>query len=1775
MMSARASRAIARGAEAREVECCTTLGEHAMLRRAGPVAPEGEPPMTRRFVPLLLLVLALLLPAPAPAFQMPGLETDANAYQAGLTRRSPAGGTPQQRAQAEARARAAEARNDWAAAVAAWEDRIAAGNANADHWLSLANAHLRRNPPAPARALQSAWFAFMQVPSGPPEVPSLLVMAEALRRLDRPLFQLQALEEVVERAPDDPAHREALATARRAAGVLVRRLRTEPDAEPARACLDFTTPPARRGDWQPVDWVRAEPALPGLAVVKESDALCIVGVPWGATTRLTLRAGMPGEDGLRLNRDTTVSVAMPNRASRIAFDNRAFILPRGQEARVTVATINVAALSLKLVRVGERNLVNLTRNWRPGEQMEQWIAENAGDELGRVVWEGRADLPRAEPNRLTRSALPLPEAVRNAGPGMYVLLAQPGDGTPQRYAIGAAAVLPIIATDLGVTAWRGPQGIAAQIRGFTDARPRAGVRVALLARNNDILAEATTGEDGLVRFAAAMSRGSGPLAPVALHAFQGDDFAALDLETASFDLSDRGASGRPHPGALDAFVWLDRGIYRPGETVQVGALLRDAAGQPVDLPARLRVRRPNGQVFHQSVPARLGGSAFVVPVELSPSAPMGAWTVEVLADPDAPPIGTTTFKVEAFVPERLEVTAGPASGALVPGQPFNLPVTARFLYGAPGAGLTGTAELRLSTDDAPFEQWRGWRFGLMDETFAPDLQSFEVPETDAQGRATLTLNLASAPDTTRPVKADVTLLMSEPGGRTSGTRLTLPVRSRGTLLAIRPAFQGGAVNADAEAAFDVAAVNPDGQAIAANLRLRLVRERPDWRIVMRESLARYETVWRDEAVDSTDLAVTPAQPGRFARRLPFGRYRIEVTEPNGLAIASYRFRAGWAGEQAAEVPDRVDVAADRRAYAAGETARLRITPPFAGRASVAVLTDRVVSLREVEVPEAGAEVDVPVDAAWGPGAYVAVTVFRAGDAPANRPGRALGLAWLGLDPAARRLEVAIEAPDLVRPRGRVEVPVRLAGMAGGNAMLTLAAVDEGILRLTDFRSPDPVEHFLARRRLGLDIRDDYGRLIAPAEGEAAALRQGGDGMDAAGMLQIPQRVVALFSGAVRIGPDGRAVVPLDLPDFAGELRLMVVAWDGARVGGAARPMTVREQAVAEALLPRFLAPGDEARLPLLLHNVELPAGDFTVTLGASGAIELAGPAQLRQSLAAGARAQPMTAIRATVAGEGVLRLAVTGPDGFTTEREASITVRSSRAPVTEVAVRNLAPGEQAPVPLTSDRYIAGTWRATVSWGAPVRYDSAALLASLRRYPLDCLEQAASRVMALAFAPANPDTAQDDAGLLGRAIASVLDRQRYDGRFGFWSAEGNVHQWASLYAVEALLRARAAGATVPQAALEEALRAIEDGLDLSWDGAEALASHAYRVHVLALAGRNRLGAARRLAEQVNDLPTPLARAQVAAAFARAGDRVRAEQLFAVALANPARNMWYGDYGTATRDALATALLLKESGVAQDRLPALLGRLPGADFTPANSNTQEQAWAIAAASVLGRDGRPARITFNGQDRPVQPIITLPLNAPGNATNRGDQPVVQSVAIVGVPTSPLPAASQGLRIARRFYDLAGQPLNLDALRGGTSFVLLVEARATTGERHETMILQGLPAGWEIAGRLPAGDVPGMAWLGTLTEALSIPARDDRFAAAVELTPEQPLARLAVRLRAVTPGRFELPGLEAQDMYRPGVHARQNVARILVLGPDDPVPAPSAPTPAPAGSQGRGNTR
>ncbi len=1168
---------------------------------------------------LLLAALSFLVCGVAWAddFALPGLEADSSAYARTLTSRFPAGGTPQARKQAEQAAAAALRKPDWAAAAAAWESRVAQGDATDAQWLSLAEAQLRRTPPDANRALQAAWQSFSAANAGAPEVPSLLLMAEALKLLDRPAQAILALEAAAERSPDNKAIAQKLDETRRATGILVRRVATEPEAEPPRACIGFTVAPARRDDFHAEDWVKLEPPVQGAAITREGDLLCVSGLPSGATTRVMLRAGMPGESGLSLVKDTSLAIAMDNRRPRIDFDTRLFLLPRGQTPAIGLSTVNLSTVKLTLSRLTERNVVAFVRNAKLGQSVNSWDADKIGEQSGRIVWQGSADIPKWNPNRTAHTALPMPDALATTGPGLYALIVRAGDGTPN----APTAVQMILRTDFAPTVWRGPDGLTVQVRSYSDVRPRAGASLRLLAENNEILGETTTDADGVGRFAAPLLHGEGPVAPRALEVLGGDDYTMLDLSSAAFDLSDRGVTGLPHPGPLDAYVWLDRGIYRPGEIAQVMALLRDNAGRPADIPVHVVVKRPNGQVFLDATPARTAEASVHLPLQLSNGAPAGTWTIEVKADPEQPPIGRTEFRVDAFVPDRMAVELATAPGPIVPGRPYSLPITARFLYGAPAAGLTGQAQMRLLMDPAPFPALAGYRIGLIDETYAPDSKELALPDTDAQGRSTLAIDIPRAPDTTHALKASITAGVNDPSGHASLASAEIPVRPAGRLLGIKPGFADDAIDAGGEAAFDIAAVGPDGARVAARARLRLVRERPDWRLVMRGSLARYETVWRDEPLQTRTIDVPAGTPFRFAQKLDFGRYRIEVLEDGGMAATSMRFRAGWVSADNPDVPDQVDVSADRKAYAPGDTARIHIAPPFAGEATLLVLSDRVHAVRNLSVSAGGSDVDVPVSADWGPGAYVTVHVFRTAADAKSRPGRAIGLAWVGIDPGVRKLPMAFEVADKYPPRARAAIRLRTAP----GAWVSLAAVDEGILRLTNFVSPDPSNHFLGRRRLGLDIRDDWGRLIAPPDGAATSLRQGGDEGSFA-LPDIPQRTVTLFVAPVQAGADGVVEFPLELPDFNGQVRLMAVGWSGTRLAAAAADIFARDPLVAEPLLPRFLAPGDRARLTVLLHNLDLPMGEQVATVSVEGPLAIEGKARLAATLNIGAQALPFTTL---------------------------------------------------------------------------------------------------------------------------------------------------------------------------------------------------------------------------------------------------------------------------------------------------------------------------------------------------------------------------------------------------------------------------------------------------------------------------------------------------------------------------------------------------------------------
>lgn len=1591
-----------------------------------------------------------------------------------------------------------------------------------------------------------------------------------------------------------PADREAVP----AGELRYRRMLVESKGDISEACLVFSSALDDTGAVAYADYLKLPTGLHAAIRIKGAR-LCLSGLPFGGEHEVELLAGLPGAKGEKLKEPFQLSVGFGDRPSSISF-GPGFVLPREAPDGLPVTTINVDRLDIKIFRVGDRMLARMDTGIFDQREAHSYREEDLAGDKGRQVWSGT--MPVAGPrNEAVVSLFPLAETIGKSEPGVYAVIAANPDAARTEtehnvYAIKhKRAIQWVVHTDIGLTSFKGDDGLTMVVRSLATAKPVYGARLTLVAHNNDELAVTTTNQDGKAHFAPGQMRGTGGMAPVMVMAYVGGDFNVLDLRRPDFDISDHGIDGRAPAGPVDAFLYTERGIYRPGETVELAALLRDAQGDALkERQAVVKVMRPDGKEHRQYTISDRGGGAGHVSVPLPVSANRGTWEATAHIDPKGKPIGRVSFEVQDFVPQRLGLTIGERPKPIRPGDPLSIPVEARFLYGAPASALAAEAELMVEADPAPFPAHKGFRWGVEGDRFASTRVTLEAGETNAEGRTTVTGRLPSGITSSVPLRAAISIAVREPGGRSTGEHTFVPVKLQPVSLGVRPHFDGS-VREGQEAGFDVIAVDETGQRIArSGVDYRLLRDNSTWQWFRAARTWQYERVVREIEVAAGKVDTSAELPAVVRQVVRWGGYRLVLTDAASGASTSIRFHGGWYGEATADRPDRLKVASDRSGYQPGETAWLHIDTEFEGEAELVIANEVVHETRSLHMPAGGTDISVNVKPEWGAGAYALVTFYRPfSEKLGHAPVRAVGAAWLGLDPARRTLDVAIGNPERIGPRGPIAVRVKVAG--GKRPFLTLAAVDQGILQLTRFKTPSPAAHYLSKRRLGVGMRDDYGRLIRGLTGQSDD--QGGDAAGGKGLDVVPTRTVALFSGIVAVDDTGTATIPLDIPDFQGELRLMAVAFDDTKVGSAEARMTVRDPLVAEVILPRFLAPGDKGRATVLLHNVDGTGGDYRVAVKARDAVD-GGTAERTIALPTGGREIFTVPLDGRSPGIGGVELRVAGPNGFAVSRSWPIQVRPPQLPETRQSVDTMLPGTEAVLNASLlDGVMPATGAVAVSLSRWQGLDVAGLLRWLDRYPYGCLEQTVSRALPLLYfndvalmAGALQDTKID--ARVQEAVDNVSSMQTTEGNFnmwGQWSSEADP--WLSVFALDFLSRAVDKQFDVPLATLERGRQWLASG---AFHNSRSDV-RAYAAAVLARQGKANAGDLR----YVHDVTPPksaMALAHLGAALDAVGERARAASAFGqarnaladrTALERTAasrtsdpfarapvdaavqalRNQLL-PYGSHLRDVYAVAAVAAASGRAA-MVPAVLEAGGALDAQVESTTTQEKAWMLLAAAEMGRNAGMVGAEVNGAAVGAGDPVSVPVSHDDLARgvhlrNSGDGPIFRIVSVEGVPSEPQPAAGTGVTVAKSLFNLAGQPVDPGAVRRNDRVVVLIEGTATERVDGDYAILDLLPAGWEIEGVLKP-EQPGYAWLGKLSETQMRQARDDRYIASVHLPshetdrrqPYSPLRRHEMKnyafrvsylVRAVTPGEFTLPAAVAEHMYAPRIKARTAMGGLVV---------------------------
>ena len=892
------------------------------------------------------------------------------------------------------------------------------------------------------------------------------------------------------------------------------------------------------------------------------------------------------------------------------------------------------------------------------------------------------------------------------------------------------------------------------------------------------------------------------------------------------------------------------------------------------------------------------------------------------------------------------------------------------------------------------------------------------------------------------------------------------------------------------------------------------------------------------------------------------------------------FSVGWGTSGTSDRPDQIQMGGPSDPVKAGGSFTLDINAPYAGQAELVIANEKIRLIKPLTLVEGGSQITLPFDPDWGDSVYALLTLYTPRDIQTRPvPRRAVGISYIQRDRSERILDVKIDAKPLIRPRQSYKIDVDIGNIPSGEqAYLTLAAVDEGILRLTKYSSPEAAETLFGKKALGIDIFDDYSRLLNANLGAPAIANSGGDSLGGEGLTVVPTRTVALFSGPVEV-KRGSAKVSFEIPPFNGELRLMATAWTKSAVGSASQPMTVRDEVPSLIGLPRFLAPGDVADATVSVDNVDGASGTYSASLSSSGVI--ASNASFQTKLSKGQREEGILQLSAGEIGVDEIFLDVKGPRKYSTRTDYPIQVRTPFRPITQQKWVTLAPGESFDLTASDVPFeaVKGTLDVDVAFTSMAGLTPLPYVKSLSQYPYGCTEQTVAKALPLIYADKLGGVEAAPRLQIQKAVNRILNRQDAQGAFGLWrEGDGKARAWVGVQTTFFLQEANSRDYIVPADSLKKALRAMKEisrmprypnvnyrfspnvyedtQLDRT---AERTESAAFAHYVLARAGQGDLSAMRyHFDHHSKSMRTPLAHAYLGGALELMGDKRRAKLAFEAGLEAVGYKNRRDYYQSPLRDIAGLFALATETGQADIKETALPLFSKNLDEDK-NLNTQELGYVILAFKAFAETAKPVNVAARNAElssKQTAHFYDKDLADNPSFTNQGDGTVYASVTYSGAPkTAPTPM-SNGFKLDKTVYNMTGDVIQASSLKQGERAIIRVTFSSTERNTRMAVIADLLPAGLEIETVLGPEDGQAQnsrdesgpySWLGKLSEFTLKEARDDRFVASRD-TYRTDIYRAAYIVRAVTPGRFVFPGAVVEDMYRPEDRAITQTKRLTI---------------------------
>jgi len=1485
----------------------------------------------------------------------------------------------------------------------------------------------------------------------------------------------------------------------------------------------------------------------------------------GETYTVNVAKGAPALDGTLLERDFSSRIQVPDLPPSVTFASVGAFLPREGSGNIELKTTNVDELVVEVEQVFENNLVYFLTGGYNTQYNNYTTDPNF---LGRRIFFKEKELTYQK-NEELRTTVDLGGIIGDTARGVFVVSARHKE---QRWIRDSR---PAMLTDIGISARLADDYLMVWVHSLDDTRPISRAGVTLISKNNQILIEGKTDSRGLVTFDHLKSATDG-FEPYLVTVEKDGDLSYLLFADCLLPTSDFEVAGRPYlADGYEAFVYPDRGIYRPGDTAHLVSIVRGAGDETVKpFPYIVEVRDPRGREFKSYRVTAGERTMDAVDFEIPTFAPTGRYAVIARIGEDYI-IGQTDIMVEEFMPDRIKVTATTSKYIYAAGDTIDIEAEAKFLFGPPAKGHRVSGSVTIESDLFKPSGWSKYSFTSEERKFSRKEIKLADTVLNDSGRFNYAAAVPEAPGAPSSLKGLIAVAVTETGGRTVGAYREITLHPYDRYLGMKLNLEGYADPGHPVTA-DVIALNAEGQPLAITQAVARF-----YRVVYNSVLGRnsqgyyrYVSERKLQLIDSAFVDI-PAEGGVVEfTPADYGSYLIEIADGSQGHAATARFYAsgwGYAPWSMAE-PDRIKIDLDREKYTPGQTAKVQIRSPFAGTLLLTVERDRVIDMMTVQMSENTAEIDLPVKSDFFPNAYIVATLIRkAGEVREHAPARAFGMAPIMLENSEKALPLTIEAPSVVKPLTRVSLKLS-TGLAGMRD-ITVALVDAGVLQLTDFETPDPLDFFYGKKRPHLNQYDMYSFVYPEVERAGSHLSPGGDRKFAEARKRhlnpiTAQRVkpVSLWSGVVRTDDRGMATVTFDIPQFNGKLVALAVAAGGGRFGSASAETVVRDKIVIQESFPRFTAPNDIIAGLVSLFNNTGQAADVTVKLTLDGPAEFISDSIRTAHIANNAEGSVDFRFRAGLK-PGRITCRLTAFSGADTARaEFELPNRPAQPLYTLYGSGVLTPDSAVTFTLP-DEFLEGTDEYTLRTSSLAGVTFARNIQNLLSYPYGCLEQTTSRLFPLIyfndlakfvqpslFGGGGPDY------FIQEGILKLMSVEMSDGSFSYWAGQSDRHHWSSIYACHFLVEARRAGYVIEGAFYKRVLdniRRIAQGRNYNdLDESQRI----YAAYVLSLAGKmeNRII---NYLRKLNTVQLPVySRYQLAATMAGVGEKELALSLLP---ADIQPNNFEPETGGNFNSAVRTDAILLDALMAIDptnpSIPVLVQSLMEGARVGRWYTTQESAFALMALGKYFKD-RPED-DFVGSLK-VRGDSTYAIDTGSffrQSKDLGGKEIEISIdgkgtcfyywQASGVSTShAVEEFDRGIIVRREYLTEAGEPIDPANVPLGTRVVARITAQARDKTLYNAVINDLIPAGFEIENpRLKTS--PALSWIkDSRLKIDNVDIRDDRLLIFANLYHSNAL-EFYYSLRAVSAGEFQVPPIAAECMYNPLIAGAASSGRLTII--------------------------